>query len=66
MISIFLAMLASGSPYDWQMTCEQTLEAIEVVREDPFFSKPENHRHRNNLIKKMRRHGPPDCVSATV
>ena len=66
MISILLAMLANGSPYDWQMTCEQTLEAIEVVKEDPFFSRPENRRYRNNLIRKMRRHGPPGCESATV
>ena len=66
MIEIALVLLAQASPYDWQMTCEQTLEAIEVVKEDPFFSRPENRRHRRNLIRKMRTHGPPGCESATV
>lgn len=66
MISILLAVLASGSPYDWQMTCEQTLEAIEVVREDPFFSRPENRGHRLKLIRKMKSHGPRGCVPTTV
>lgn len=66
MISIVLAMLASAGPYDWQMTCEQTLEAIETVNMDPWFAKPENRRHRRRLIEKMRRHGPPGCVSIKV
>ncbi len=66
MIEIALVLLAQASPYDWRMTCEQTLEAIEVVKEDPFFSKPENHRHRRDLIRKMRNHGPPGCTSIKV
>ena len=66
MIEIALVLFAQASPYGWQMTCEQTLEAIEVVKEDPFFSRPENRRHRNNLIRKMRSHGPSGCESATV
>ena len=66
MISIILAILANASPYDWQMTCEQTLEAIEVVKEDPFFSRPENRHHQRKLIQKMKAHGPYGCVPTTV
>lgn len=66
MIELALAVMASTSPYDWQMSCEQTLEAIEVVKEDPFFSRPENHHHQRKLIEKMKRHGPSGCVPLTV
>lgn len=66
MIELVLAMVVSTSPYDWQMTCEQTLEAIEVVKEDPFFAKPENRHHRRKLIRKMKLHGPPNCVPLEV
>ena len=66
MISIILAILANASRYDWHMTCEQTLEAIEVVKEDPYFSRPENRHHQRKLIQKMKRHGPPNCVPTTV
>ena len=66
MIELALAMIVSTSPYDWQMTCEQTLEAIEVVKEDPFFSRPENRHHQRKLIQKMKSHGPQGCVPTTV
>lgn len=66
MIGLALAMLVSTSPYDWQMTCEQTLEAIEVVKEDPFFARPENRYHRKKLIQKMKAHGPQGCVPLEV
>ena len=66
MIELALAMIVSTSPYDWQMSCEQTLEAIEVVKEDPFFSRPENRHHQRKLIQKMKSHGPYGCVPTTV
>ena len=66
MIEFALSMIISTSPYDWQMTCEQTLEAIEVIKEDPFFSRPENRHHQRKLIQKMRIHGPSGCVTTTV
>jgi len=66
MIELVLAMVISTSPYDWQMTCEQTLEAIEVVMEDPFFARPENRHHRRKLIQKMKAHGPHGCVPLEV
>ena len=66
MIELVLAMVISTSPYDWQMTCEQTLEAIEVVMEDPFFARPENRQHRRKLIQKMKAHGPQGCVPLEV
>ena len=66
MIELALAMVVSTSPYDWQMSCEQTLEAIEVVKEDPFFSRPENLHHQRKLIQKMKAHGPSGCVPTTV
>ena len=66
MIELALAMIVSTSPYDWQMTCEQTLEAIEVIKEDPFFSRPENRHHQRKLIQKMKIHGPSGCVTTTV
>ena len=66
MIELALAMIVSTSPYDWQMSCEQTLEAIEVVKEDPFFSRPENRHHQRKLIQKMKSHGPQGCVPTTV
>ena len=66
MIELALAMIVTTSPYDWQMSCEQTLEAIEVVKEDPFFSRPENLNHQRKLIQKMKDHGPPGCVPTTV
>ena len=66
MISILLAMLANGSPYDWQMTCEQTLEAIQTVMMDEWFARPENRYHRKKLIRKMKSHGPPNCVPLQV
>ena len=66
MIELALAMIVSTSPYDWQMSCEQTLEAIEVVKEDPFFSRPEKRHHQRKLIQKMKSHGPQGCVPTTV
>ena len=66
MIELALAMIVSTSPYDWQMTCEQTLEAIENVMMDPFFARPENRHHRRKLIRKMKSHGPPNCVPLEV
>ena len=66
MIEFALSMIISTSPYDWQMTCEQTLEAIEVIKEDPFFSRPENRHHQQKLIQKMKIHGPSGCVTTTV
>lgn len=66
MIEFALSMIISTSPYDWQMTCEQTLEAIEVIKEDPFFSRPENRHHQRKLIQKMKIHGPSGCVTTTV
>ena len=66
MIGILLVTVIASSPYDWQMTCEQTLEAIETVKMDPWFAKPENRRHRWKLIEKMKGHGPPNCVPVEV
>lgn len=66
MIELALSMVVSTSPYDWQMSCEQTLEAIEVVKEDPFFSRPENRHHQRKLIQKMKMHGPKGCVPYMV
>ena len=66
MIEIVLMGFLAGSPYDWQMTCLQTIEAIETVMMDEWFARPENHRARQRLIQKMRRHGPPDCVPVKV
>jgi len=66
MIPIILAILANASPYDWQMTCEQTLEAIETVMMDDWFAKPENRQHRKKLIQKMKAHGPRGCVPLEV
>ena len=66
MIELALAMIVSTGPYDWQMTCEQTLEAIETVMMDDWFAKPENRRHRWKLIQKMKSHGPPGCVPLEV
>ena len=66
MIEFALSMIISTSPYDWQMSCEQTLEAIAVVKEDPFFSRPENRHHQRKLIQKMKNHGPRGCVPTTV
>ena len=66
MIEFALSMIISTSPYDWQMTCKQTLEALEVIKEDPFFSRPENRHHQRKLIQKMKNHGPRGCVPTTV
>ncbi len=66
MIELALAVIVSTSPYDWQMTCEQTLEAIETVMMDDWFSRPENRRYRWKLIQKMKSHGPPGCVPLEV
>ena len=48
------------------MTCEQTLEAIETVKMDPWFAKPENRRHRWKLIEKNEGTRPPNCVPVEV
>ena len=66
MIELALAMIVSTSPYDWQMTCEQTLEVIETVMMDDWFARPENRHHRKKLIRKMKSHGPPNCVPLQV
>jgi|32_taG_2_1085360.scaffolds.fasta_scaffold01278_16 hypothetical protein len=66
MIEMVLVGLLAGDPYDWQMSCFQTLEAIETVMMDEFFARPENRRARNKLIEKLRRHGPTGCESHKV
>ena len=66
MIEIVLVGLLAGDPYDWQMSCFQTLEAIETVMMDEFFARPENRRARRRLIEKLKRHGPPGCVPVKV
>jgi hypothetical protein len=62
MIEFVLATVVSTSPYDWQMSCEQTLEAVQTVLMDEWFAKPENLQDRGQLIKKLRSHGPQGCV----
>ena len=66
MIEMVLVGLLAGDPYDWQMSCFQTLEAIETVMMDEFFARPENRRARRRLIEKLRRHGPSKCVPFEV
>jgi len=66
MIEMVLVGLLAGDPYNWQMSCFQTLEAIETVMMDEFFARPENRRARSRLIEKLRRHGPSGCLPVKV
>ena len=62
MIEMVLGIIISNNPPKWQLSCEQTVETIQTVMMDPWFAKPENRHHRLNLIQKIKRHGPANCI----
>ena len=68
MIDLVLAahLIAAPGPYQWRMSCEQTLDALATLEGDEWFNRPENKRHKANLRRKLRAHGPSDCVPFLV
>jgi hypothetical protein len=61
-IAFAVILLLNTSPVSWTMGCVQMLEAIAQVEKDEFFNRPENKWAKQRLIRKLRRHGPPDCI----
>ena len=46
---------------DWEMTCKQYNEAVDVLYADPFFARPENHRDRLRIHEKFKLHTSELC-----
>jgi hypothetical protein len=50
-----LGLVSSAQPMSERPKCDARDELIATVYNDPFFSKPENHEYRNQLISKIAR-----------
>ena len=48
---------------DWEMTCKQYNEAVDVLYADPFFARPENHRDRLRIHEKFKLHTSKACLN---
>ena len=58
---LLAAFLLTGKHPDWEMTCEQYNEAVDVLYADPFFARPENHRDRLRIHEKFKLHTSELC-----
>ena len=58
---LLASLLLLSNPTQWQMSCEQYREAVEVLYADPYFSLPQNHSARRDIHEKFKLHTNKLC-----
>jgi|14_taG_2_1085336.scaffolds.fasta_scaffold08897_2 hypothetical protein len=60
---LLASLLFINNHTDWEMTCKQYNEAVDVLYADPFFARPENHRDRLRIHEKFKLHTSKTCLN---